>query len=150
MGNLGRMGYGGTLDGMWPYSYDSCDSGTLPNQTMNGEHSRTFTPTHLGTDIFLLVSFAGVPEIATTSGPEWSPFNGSLSYLTGQRLSACTCPDDPSHPGPKKANGDWTGRSAPEIDLIEAQVCRGRALLRIDCSVGLHLAIIQRSFNRRN
>ena len=33
MGNLGRMGYGGTLDGMWPYSYDTCDVGTLPNQT---------------------------------------------------------------------------------------------------------------------
>ena len=33
MGNLGRMGYGGTLEGMWPYSYNSCDVGTLPNQT---------------------------------------------------------------------------------------------------------------------
>jgi beta-glucanase (GH16 family) len=37
MGNLGRMGYGGTLDGMWPYSYDSCDTGTMPNQTLNGQ-----------------------------------------------------------------------------------------------------------------
>ncbi len=36
MGNLGRAGYGGTLDGMWPYTYDSCDVGTLPNQTLNG------------------------------------------------------------------------------------------------------------------
>jgi len=33
MGNLGRPGYGGSVDGMWPYSYDSCDAGTLPNQT---------------------------------------------------------------------------------------------------------------------
>lgn len=33
MGNLGRVGYGGTLEGTWPYTYDSCDSGTLSNQT---------------------------------------------------------------------------------------------------------------------
>ena len=51
----GRAGYGSTLDGMvgqffikrevkevshvilqWPYSYDSCDVGTLPNQTYPG------------------------------------------------------------------------------------------------------------------
>lgn len=36
MGNLGRAGYGGSLDGMWPYTYDSCDVGTLANQTNNG------------------------------------------------------------------------------------------------------------------
>lgn len=40
MGNLGRAGYGGTLDGMWPYSYNECDVGTLPNQTLNGEATR--------------------------------------------------------------------------------------------------------------
>ncbi|GEM09334.1 glycoside hydrolase family 16 protein [Rhodotorula toruloides] len=33
LGNLARPGYGGSNDGMWPYSYDSCDVGTLPNQT---------------------------------------------------------------------------------------------------------------------
>ena len=36
MGNLGRAGYGGSLDGMWPYTYDSCDVGTLANQSLNG------------------------------------------------------------------------------------------------------------------
>ena len=25
MGNLGRAGYGATNDGVWPYSYDTCD-----------------------------------------------------------------------------------------------------------------------------
>ncbi|KAJ7500010.1 beta-glucan synthesis-associated protein [Mycena latifolia] len=25
MGNLGRAGYGASLDGMWPYTYDACD-----------------------------------------------------------------------------------------------------------------------------
>jgi len=67
------------------------------------------------------VNFSGKPEIALTSGAQWAPFNGSLSYLMGQRLSACTCPDDPSHPGPRKPDGSWTGRAAPEIDIIEAQ-----------------------------
>ncbi|KAH9841904.1 glycoside hydrolase family 16 protein [Rhodofomes roseus] len=33
MGNLGHAGYGATTQGMWPYSYDSCDVGTFPNQT---------------------------------------------------------------------------------------------------------------------
>lgn len=99
MGNLGRAGYGGTLESMWPYSYDTCDIGTLSNQTLNG-----------------------APEIALTSGPSWSPYNGTLSYLEGQRLSACSCPGDTNHPGPKKSDGTWTGRSAPEIDILEAQV----------------------------
>jgi hypothetical protein len=55
LGLLGRAGYGASLEGMvsvfvllncfiidvmlsfqWPYSYDSCDVGTLPNQTYPG------------------------------------------------------------------------------------------------------------------
>ncbi|KAJ7901836.1 beta-glucan synthesis-associated [Mycena olivaceomarginata] len=36
MGNLGRAGYGASLEGMWPYSYDDCDVGTAPNQTFQG------------------------------------------------------------------------------------------------------------------
>ncbi|EIW67058.1 hypothetical protein TREMEDRAFT_34261, partial [Tremella mesenterica DSM 1558] len=95
MGNLGRAGYGGTLEGLWPYSYDSCDVGTLPNQTLNDE-----------------------PEVALTQG---DPDHGYiLSYLPGQRLSSCTCPDDPTHPGPKRPNGSFIGRAAPEIDMFEA------------------------------
>lgn len=97
MGNLGRAGYGGTLDGLWPYTYDSCDVGTLPNQTMNG-----------------------LPTIATTSGPD--AYGNSLSYLPGQRLSRCTCPSDTTHPGPKLDNGTFIGRGAPEIDMFEATV----------------------------
>ncbi|CED82818.1 Concanavalin A-like lectin/glucanase, subgroup [Phaffia rhodozyma] len=97
MGNLGRVGYGGTLDGTWPYTYDSCDVGTLPNQTLNG-----------------------LPEIAVTSGTDEAT-DYALSYLPGQRLSRCTCPDDPTHPGPKHPDGTWKGRAAPEIDVFEAQ-----------------------------
>lgn len=95
MGNLGRAGYGATLDGMWPYSYDSCDVGTLPNQTLNG-----------------------LPAAALTGG---NTPDGHLSYLPGQRLSRCTC-DGENHPGPKHSDGTFVGRAAPEIDIFEAQV----------------------------
>jgi len=97
LGNLGRAGYGATLDGLWPYTYDSCDVGTAPNQTINGK-----------------------PEAATVDGDSSADF--ALSYLSGQRLSRCTCPGE-SHPGPiHSQDGSYVGRSAPEIDMFEAQV----------------------------
>ncbi|ORY28762.1 beta-glucan synthesis-associated protein-domain-containing protein [Naematelia encephala] len=97
MGNLGRAGYGGSLDGMWPYTYDSCDVGTLSNQTLNG-----------------------LPESSLTDGDP--TYDNVLSYLPGQRLSACTCPGDTNHPGPTLSNGSFIGRGAPEIDMFEATV----------------------------
>lgn len=94
MGNLGRPGYGGTTDGTWPYSYDSCDIGTLPNQTyVNGTG----------------------PEAALTTGN--TDGTAPLSFLPGQRWSACTCKGE-DHPGPNVG----VGRGAPEIDIIEAQI----------------------------
>jgi beta-glucanase (GH16 family) len=33
MGNLGRPGYRATTDGVWPYTYESCDIGITPNQS---------------------------------------------------------------------------------------------------------------------
>ena len=36
MGNLGRPGYLATTDGLWPYTYDSCDAGITPNQSDAG------------------------------------------------------------------------------------------------------------------
>lgn len=77
MGNLGRAGYGGTTQGTWPYSYDTCDLGILPNQTNNG-----------------------VPAAAATGGADGTP----LSYQPGQRLSSCTCPGQ-DHPGPNVQTG---------------------------------------------
>lgn len=69
LGNLGRGGYPGTTDGVWPYSYDRCDTGILPNQTfLNGT----------GPD-------------AIVGDKKW------VSYLPGQRMSACTCPGE-DHP----------------------------------------------------
>lgn len=117
MGNLGRAGYGSTLEGAWPYSYDSCDVGTLQNQTdVNGQ-----------------------PIAAQTGGD--TVFNrkhhtNSLSFLGGQRLSACTCPQDyPSlHPGPLLADGSLKGRGAPEIDVFEAQVNAGEGRIQVSQS----------------
>ncbi|THH08340.1 hypothetical protein EW145_g2773 [Phellinidium pouzarii] len=99
MGNLGRAGYGASLEGTWPYTYDACDVGTVKNQTLNG-----------------------LPVAATENG---DPGNGGvLSYMQGQRLSRCTCPGE-SHPGPMHSDGTYVGRAAPEIDIFEAQIADG-------------------------
>ncbi|PPQ65528.1 hypothetical protein CVT26_000485 [Gymnopilus dilepis] len=98
MGNLGRAGFGASLDGMWPYTYDACDVGTLPNQTYPGTQT---------------------PAAALEGGDPTQ--NGVLSFLPGQRLSACTCPGE-SHPGPMRTDGTYVGRSAPEIDIFEALI----------------------------
>lgn len=96
LGNLGRAGYGASLEGMWPYTYDACDVGTAPNQTFNG-----------------------LPVAATQGGDPTE--GGALSFLPGQRLSRCTCKGE-SHPGPVHSDGTYVGRAAPEIDMFEAQI----------------------------
>jgi beta-glucanase (GH16 family) len=60
------------------------------------------------------------PVATLTTGDNQGP----LSFLPGQRYSACTCPGE-DHPGPSNN----VGRAAPEIDLIEAQII-------IDLAVG--------------
>ncbi|KAF2760672.1 beta-glucan synthesis-associated [Pseudovirgaria hyperparasitica] len=40
MGNLGRPGYMATTDGLWPYTYNDCDAGITPNQSMADGTSR--------------------------------------------------------------------------------------------------------------
>ncbi|KAL0059726.1 hypothetical protein AAF712_013522 [Marasmius tenuissimus] len=102
MGNLGRPGYRATTDAMWPYSYDECDVGTFINQTNKGNTG---------------------PAVAVNTGKGWEQYDGRLSVLNGQRLSACTCPNS-DHPGPwSKIDGvdRYRGRGAPEIDIIEIQ-----------------------------
>src|SRR5579863_6612047 len=95
--------------------YDSCDVGTLPNQTwVNGTG----------------------PAAALNSTASRANYDYRLSYLTGQRLSyaisalsplsfiqsfflffsACTCSGE-DHPGPSPNKG----RGAPEIDVLEAE-----------------------------
>jgi hypothetical protein len=65
------------------------------------------------------LSYNGLPLAATQNGDKSR--NGALSYLPGQRLSRCTCPGE-DHPGPVHEDGTYVGRSAPEIDILEAQV----------------------------
>jgi beta-glucan synthesis-associated protein KRE6 len=77
-GNLGRAGYGATTDGMWPYSYDTCDLGTFPGQQYKN----------------------GTPTSEQTLGTS----TGTFSLLPGQRVSACTCPGS-DHPGPSVNRG---------------------------------------------
>lgn len=76
---------------MWPYSYDTCDVGTFPNQQAKDE----------------------TPAAASTGGTNGGP----LSFLPGQRVSACTCPGS-DHPGPSTSQA----RNVPEIDIFETQV----------------------------
>ncbi|PBK96428.1 glycoside hydrolase family 16 protein [Armillaria gallica] len=99
MGNLARPGYSATTDGMWPYTYDSCDIGTFPNQTLKDGSG---------------------PAAALHSDASRSKYNYELSWLSGQRLSACTCPNS-DHPGPLLSSGSYRGRGAPEIDIFEAE-----------------------------
>ena len=35
IGNLGRPGYKASTEGLWPYTYNSCDAGITANQSMN-------------------------------------------------------------------------------------------------------------------
>ena len=65
LGNLARPGYGGTTDGTWPYTYNSCDVGTFPNQTYS---NGTGPPAALHTD----------------EGHE--AYNYELSWLAGQKF----------------------------------------------------------------
>lgn len=53
-----------------------------------------------------------------------------LSYLPGQRLSACSCPGS-DHPGPSVG----TGRAAPEIDILEAQIDTSRFIGQVSQSL---------------
>ncbi|OBZ77829.1 Beta-glucan synthesis-associated protein KRE6 [Grifola frondosa] len=95
MGNLGRPGYRATTDGTWPYSYGACDVGSFPNQTYANDSG---------------------PAAALHSDFSRSKYNFELSWLPGQRVSACTCPGE-DHPGPDVTKG----RGAPEIDILEAE-----------------------------
>ncbi|KAI6108451.1 glycoside hydrolase family 16 protein [Pisolithus croceorrhizus] len=51
------------------------------------------------------------------------PSNGDVLVVPTRisGLSRCTCPGQ-SHPGPVHSDGTYVGRSAPEIDIFEAQI----------------------------
>jgi beta-glucanase (GH16 family) len=96
MGNLARPGYLGTTDGMWPYSYGACDSGILKNQTAVGR--------------------PGYEDVSTYTKNN----KEGLNWLSGMRTPGCTC-NAAEHPGPNPN----VGRSAPELDVVEAQIQGG-------------------------
>lgn len=104
MGNLARPGFRATADGLWPYTYDTCDLGTFPNQTLKDGSG---------------------PPAALHSDNSREKYNSELSWLSGQRLSACTCPSS-DHPGPYlSSEGRYRGRGSPEIDVLEAEKDKG-------------------------
>lgn len=68
-----------------------------------------------------------------------------LSYLPGQRLSACTCPGS-DHPGPSVT----VGRGAPEIDVLEAQISIARGVGQVSQSLQVAPFNINYQFNNAN
>ena len=100
MGNLARPGYAATTEGMWPYtfvtlscspihllislatsdSYNTCDLGTFPNQTLKDKSG---------------------PAAALHSDASRTKYNMELSWLPGQRARLVTSPTPSSriHPG---------------------------------------------------
>lgn len=104
------------MSAQWPYSYDSCDVGTLPKQTYPGQNKPLAATQNGYGDDLVNGPFSLARCLCLTRDAQ--------SYLPGQRLSACTCPGE-SHPGPVHKNGSYVGRSAPEIDVFEATVDSG-------------------------
>ena len=105
----------------WPYSYDSCDVGTLPNQTYPGTQT-PIAATENGDPQHNNVLVRTYYSCVIAKHPADSDLCFvAQSMLPGQRLSACTCPGE-SHPGPQNSDGSFVGRSAPEIDLFEALI----------------------------
>ena len=86
--------------GTRPYSYNECDTGTLPNQTW--------------------VNQTGPYHTIHAQGQYSDQVGNKLSFLEGMRMSSCTCPGE-DHAGPSEN----VGRAAPEIDLVEAQAWGG-------------------------
>jgi hypothetical protein len=141
LGQKGRAGFGASLDGMvklpfrvcffllkqlqWPYSYDSCDVGTLPNQTYPGTQTPLAAVENGDSQHgnVLVRGYSRVQVVRKSANSH--PCFIIQSMLPGQRLSACTCPGE-SHPGPQRQDGSYVGRSAPEIDLFEALVAGNR------------------------
>ncbi|PLW11627.1 hypothetical protein PCANC_05828 [Puccinia coronata f. sp. avenae] len=101
------------ISGFWPGAWTMGNLGRAGyGATTDGTWPYSYSACDLGT-LKNQTNVAGTGPAAavrTTGG-------GPLSYLPGQKLSSCTCSGG-DHPGPNVK----TGRGAPEIDIIEAQV----------------------------
>lgn len=163
---VGRAGYGASVEGLvrlihhylfwrttyisqWPYSYDTCDVGTLPNQTYPGEN-RPLAATIEGDPEVggVLVSQNGLlnPILLsdtlsshTLQGNVYVSFFYQLLFIRvfWRCVAACTCPGE-SHPGPIRKDGTYVGRAAPEIDALEATVTDGVGHVRDSGSIFVH------------
>ncbi len=121
MGNLGRPGYPGSNDGLWPYSYSGCDTGMLPKQVRTDGSG---------------------PYDALNSQGLWAAKDGHVSELPGMRFPSCTCPGE-DHPGPNVN----VARSAPELDVLEAQVTPRGAPYQGEASQSMQLAPFNRDYH---
>ncbi|KAI5964076.1 uncharacterized protein KGF55_002018 [Candida pseudojiufengensis] len=74
LGNLARPGYLASTDGIWPYTYNECDLGTLPNQSTTNERmsylpgQRLSKCTCFGNDHPNIGIGRGAPEIDIIEG----------------------------------------------------------------------------------
>ncbi|TIA69249.1 hypothetical protein E3P91_03710 [Wallemia ichthyophaga] len=110
MGNLGRAAYGASLEGLWPYSYDTCDVGTVANQTYDGVpatvankevgskyHEGEYHPGPIDSKTGEFVGraapeidvFEAQVEIASRTGQvsqsaQWAPFNANYEFIDKQ------------------------------------------------------------------
>ncbi|KAF9046437.1 glycoside hydrolase family 16 protein [Panaeolus papilionaceus] len=114
LGNLGRAGFGGSTEGLWPYTYDTCDTGTFPNQITK---DRT-------------------PASSLTGGQD----GGLLSAQPGQKLSACTCPGS-DHPGPSHNVGRGAPEidiieGEIDVSIFQAQMSQSFQCAPYDASFG--------------
>ncbi|KAK7022190.1 glycoside hydrolase family 16 protein [Favolaschia claudopus] len=97
-----------TQVGFWPGAWTMGNLGRAGyGATTEGMWPYTYAACDLGT----------FPNQTRHDGSPSSTVQDQLSFLPGQRLSACTCPGS-DHPGPSTS----TGRGVPEIDIIEALV----------------------------
>ncbi|KAI9621494.1 hypothetical protein KEM48_007729 [Puccinia striiformis f. sp. tritici PST-130] len=119
MGNLARPGFGATTDGTWPFSYDSCDVGAMPNQNPPQDWCTRLHGFDISQSTFLFVHDTWDNAGATLHIGTDPQEVGDLSWQPGQKLSRCTCAAE-DHPGPKMSDGTYKGRSSPEIDMVEA------------------------------
>ncbi|KAJ7084833.1 glycoside hydrolase family 16 protein [Mycena belliarum] len=97
-----------TQPGFWPGAWTMGNLGRAGyGATTEGMWPYSYAACDLGT----------FPNQTTHDNQPAAVFDKKLSFLPGQRLSACSCPGS-DHPGPSTS----TGRGVPEMDLLEAQV----------------------------
>lgn len=115
MGNLGRAGYGASVDGLVCFPQPEfmvffCLLSDLSGRTSTMNVMSVQWRIKLSTVFLKSLSACLILRVRTSAYVMCSFTYASV----GQRLSRCTCPGS-SHPGPMHSDGTYVGRSAPEI-----------------------------------